>query len=569
MNEQELYKRWCDHPLEDDALSQELAGIAGQPQEIYERFYTLLAFGTAGLRGVLGAGTNRMNIYTVRLATQGLAQYLLQNFKSPSVAIAYDSRINSELFARETAGVFAANGIKAWIYRELMPTPALSYAVRSLGCQGGVVITASHNPAKYNGYKAYDETGCQIGEQAADAVLANMQAADIFADVLYKPFEQGLADGSIAYIDEALVQSYIERVLQEQLRPGTAGASGLKLVYTPLNGAGRRCVLEALNRMGLKDITVVPEQEQPDGNFPTCPYPNPEIHQALEKGLALCEKLGADLLLATDPDCDRVGAAVQTPAGPRLISGNEMGVLLLDYICRTRQEQGRMPRNPIAIRTIVTTTMADAVAQAYGVEIKSILTGFKYIGEWLAKLESQGQAERYLLGFEESYGYLTGAYVRDKDAVNASVMICEMAAWYKAQGMSLVDALEQLYNKYGWYKNFVESLAFEGADGMKKMDALMESLRNCPPTELGGCPVICVADYKTGKITGQTSGETGLPASKVLEYSLRGVGSVIVRPSGTEPKLKLYYSIKAETGEQAESLVAALSQATRSLLAAY
>lgn len=546
MDYQMLYERWQGRTLEDPALTAELSAIAGKDKEIEDRFYRDLEFGTGGLRGVLGAGHNRMNIYTIRRATQGLADYLNQTVKSPSVAIAYDSRINSELFSRESAAVLAANGIKAYIYRELMPTPSLSYAVRELHCDAGINVTASHNPAKYNGFKAYDGAGCQIAGEVADAVMANILKTDIFDGVKHLAFEDGIAQGSIVYIEEDLVQRYINRVLQEQINPGICKDAGLKLVYTPLNGAGRRCVLTVLERMGIADVTVVKEQELPDGNFPTCPYPNPEITEALQLGLTLAEQLGADLLLATDPDCDRVGTAVLENGKPRLISGNEMGVLLIDYIARSKQANGTMPARPVVVKSLVSTTMADAVAADYGIEMRSVLTGFKYIGEQIALLEQAGEADRFLLGFEESYGYLSGGYVRDKDAVDGSMLICEMAAWHKAQGRSLGQALDALYAKYGWYLNQVDSYTFEGSDGMVKMNNILDALRNNRPSAVAGLLVTHSDDY-------MDSAATGLPVSNVLGYTLGDAGSLIVRPSGTEPKLKVYYSLRADSRDAAEA----------------
>lgn len=546
MDYQMLYERWQGRTLEDPALTAELSAIAGKDKEIEDRFYRDLEFGTGGLRGVLGAGHNRMNIYTIRRATQGLADYLNQTVKSPSVAIAYDSRINSELFSRESAAVLAANGIKAYIYRELMPTPSLSYAVRELHCDAGINVTASHNPAKYNGFKAYDGAGCQIAGEVADAVMANILKTDIFDGVKHLAFEEGIAQGSIVYIEEDLVQRYINRVLQEQINPGICKDAGLKLVYTPLNGAGRRCVLTVLERMGIADVTVVKEQELPDGNFPTCPYPNPEITEALQLGLTLAEQLGADLLLATDPDCDRVGTAVLENGKPRLISGNEMGVLLIDYIARSKQANGTMPARPVVVKSLVSTTMADAVAADYGIEMRSVLTGFKYIGEQIALLEQAGEADRFLLGFEESYGYLSGGYVRDKDAVDGSMLICEMAAWHKAQGRSLGQALDALYAKYGWYLNQVDSYTFEGSDGMVKMNNILDALRNNRPSAVAGLLVTHSDDY-------MDSAATGLPVSNVLGYTLGDAGSLIVRPSGTEPKLKVYYSLRADSRDAAEA----------------
>jgi len=555
MTEQELFLRWSEKAVEDADLVAELASIQGKDDEIYDRFYTSLNFGTAGLRGVLGAGTNRMNIYTVRQATQGMANHLNDTCKNPTAAIAYDSRNKSELFAKETAAVFAANGIKAYIYKELMPTPALSYAVRELHCDAGVNITASHNPAQYNGYKAYDETGCQLGPDAANAVYDYIQKTDIFDEVKHISFEEGLEKGLIEYIGDEFVDQYINRVLEEQINPGICNGAGFKLVYTPLNGAGRRCVTEMLKKIGIDDVTVVPEQEWPDGNFPTCPYPNPEILQAMQLGLDLYEKLDADLLLATDPDCDRVGAAVRQNGKPRLISGNEMGVLMLDYIARSRVETGTMPADPIVVRSIVTTNMTDAVAASYGVKVVPVLTGFKFIGEQIRILEEKGCPENFLLGYEESYGYLTSGYVRDKDAVDGSLIICEMAAWYKRQGKTLADALDDLYAKYGFYRNYVQSMAFEGADGMAKMAAIMDGLRNNPPATIGGRQVEYLSDYgRSVTIRGGEEAPIDLPKSNVLEFGVAGAGTVTVRPSGTEPKIKVYYSLKAETPEAAEAL---------------
>ena len=446
------YRRWMDQKLEDEALAKELREIEGQEAEISDRFYTDLEFGTAGLRGVLGAGTNRMNIYTVRRATQAYADVLKARFDHPTAAVAYDSRINSELFARETARVFAANGIQTWLYGELMPTPALSYAVRELGCAAGINITASHNPSKYNGYKAYDENGCQITGETASAVMKKIGETDLFTGVKLADYDEAVAAGMIRIIQEELIQKFLNRVLEEQINPGLCKDAGLKLVYTPLNGAGRRSVLTVLGRMGITDITVVPEQEMPDGSFPTCPYPNPEILEAMQKGLDLAEKLGADLLLATDPDCDRVGTAVLQNGSPRLITGNEMGCLLIDYIARSKKKNNTMPDRPVVVKSIVTTSMADAICQEYGIEVRNVLTGFKYIGEQIAKLEEAGEADRYLLGFEESYGYLSGGYVRDKDAVDGSMLICEMAAWYRSQGKNLGEALDEMYAKFGRYQ---------------------------------------------------------------------------------------------------------------------
>ena len=551
--EQAELRRWLEE-VTDPELSAELLSIRNEEKEVHERFYRSLEFGTGGLRGELGAGTNRMNIYTVRQATQGFAAYLLTQDEKPSAAISYDSRHQSDVFARETARVLAANGIKVYLYPHLMPTPALSFAVLDRHCEGGVMVTASHNPARYNGYKAYAADGAQISGHVAAAVSEEIEKTDIFRDVKLADFEEALADGRIEYIGDALIERYYAAVMAQALRPELGKAAGLRLVYTPLNGAGLVPVMTVLKRMGHTDITVVPEQEQPNGDFPTCPYPNPEILEAMQLGLNLCEKLGADLLLATDPDSDRVGTAVLQNGTPRLISGNEMGVLLLDYICRTRLELHKMPENPVAVRSIVSTTMTDAIAAHYGVEMRQVLTGFKYIGEQIAHLEAEGHPERFIFGFEESYGYLAGGYVRDKDAVVTSMLICEMAAWYKGQGKNLGEALDDLYAQYGFYFNKVDSYTFPGSDGMEKMAVLMETLRAELPIAIAGRPVTGHTDYEAGKRYEDGEGEThtGLPASNVMEFRLGKEGSLVARPSGTEPKLKFYYSLRAADRPTAE-----------------
>ena len=551
--EQAELRRWLEE-VTDPELSAELLSIRNEEKEVHERFYRSLEFGTGGLRGELGAGTNRMNIYTVRQATQGFAAYLLTQDEKPSAAISYDSRHQSDVFARETARVLAANGIKVYLYPHLMPTPALSFAVLDRHCTGGVMVTASHNPARYNGYKAYAADGAQISGHVAAAVSEEIEKTDIFRDVKLADFEEALADGRIEYIGDALIERYYAAVMAQALRPELGKAAGLRLVYTPLNGSGLVPVMTVLKRMGHTDITVVPEQEQPNGDFPTCPYPNPEILEAMQLGLNLCEKLGADLLLATDPDSDRVGTAVLQNGTPRLISGNEMGVLLLDYICRTRLELHKMPEHPVAVRSIVSTTMTDAIAAHYGVEMRQVLTGFKYIGEQIAHLEAEGHPERFIFGFEESYGYLAGGYVRDKDAVVASMLICEMAAWYKGQGKNLGEALDDLYAQYGFYFNKVDSYTFPGSDGMAKMAALMETLRTELPIAIAGRPVTGHTDYEAGKRYEDGEGETptGLPTSNVMEFRLGKEGSLVARPSGTEPKLKFYYSLRAADRPTAE-----------------
>ena len=544
MNHMDLYNRWLSHPLEDPDLKPDLEAIKGNDEEIYERFYRDLAFGTAGLRGVIGAGTNRMNIYTVRRATQGLAEMLKGQNPDPSVAVSYDSRIKSGLFARETARVLAANGVKVWLYPELMPVPALSFATRELHCDAGVMVTASHNPAKYNGYKVYGSDGCQLTEKHADAVLAIINGLDLFDDVKTTDFDAALKNGMIRYIGADVVDKFIAAVLSQQVNPGVCAKAGLKLVYSPLNGSGNKPVRRVLSEIGAADVTVVPEQEHPDGNFPTCPFPNPEIKEALAKGLELSQKCGADLLLATDPDCDRVGIAVKDGVDYRLLTGNQVGALLFDYICQNRTAGGTMPENPIAVTTIVSTKLTNAIGKAYGVKVINVLTGFKYIGEQIAIVEAEGHPERFFFGFEESYGYLAGTHVRDKDAVVGSMLIVEMASWYKQKGMSLVDALDALYEKYGLYCESVANFQFEGAQGMKIMDGMMKKLRADKVSKIAGRPVVDTIDYlESTETTAEGVRSVELPKSNVLEYLLDNGCTAIVRPSGTEPKIKLYLSV--------------------------
>ncbi len=544
MDTKALFERWLATSMDDPDLTDELNEIRGREDEIFDRFYRDLEFGTAGLRGVIGAGTNRMNIYTIRRATQGLANYLNGKNSRPSVAISYDSRIKSDVFSKEAASVLAANGIQVFLYKELMPVPALSFATRELHCDAGIMVTASHNPAKYNGYKVYGGDGCQMTETAADAVLAQINQLDIFKDIRRSDFDQAVRDGKIEWISEALVDRFVAAVLAQQVNPGICAGAGLKLVYSPLNGAGNKPVRRVLKEIGVTDITVVPEQEYPDGHFPTCPFPNPEIKEALAKGLELSQKIGADLLLATDPDCDRVGIAVKAGEEYRLLTGNQVGALLMDYICANRIAKGTMPRDPVAVKTIVSTKLADAIGKAYGVEVRNVLTGFKYIGEQIAGMESQGHPERFIFGFEESYGYLAGTHVRDKDAVVGSMLIVEMASWYKTKGMSLVDALNALYGKFGLYCESVSNFQFEGAQGMKLMADMMDSLRENPPKAIAGCEVVSVSDYKKSvTVTGEGTVPIPLPKSNVLEYHLDNGCGAIVRPSGTEPKIKLYLSV--------------------------
>jgi len=555
------YKRWLNADLEDKDLSAELALIEGKDEEIKDRFAVALKFGTAGLRGVLGAGTNRMNIYVVRQATQGLANWVKTQGGKQLVAISYDSRINSDVFAREAACVLAANGIRVRIYDALMPVPALSFATRYYEANAGIMITASHNPAKYNGYKAYGPDGCQMTDEAADIVYAEIQKTDVLTGAKTMPFAEGMEQGLIEYVGEDCKEGLYDAIKACQVRPGLCKTAGLKLVYSPLNGSGLVPVMRILNDIGIDDITVVPEQQYPDGNFPTCPYPNPEIFEALRLGLELAKKSGADLMLATDPDADRVGIAMKCPDGSyELVSGNEVGVLLLDYICEGRMEKGTMPKNAVAVKSLVSTPLADAVAASYGVEMRNVLTGFKWIGDQIARLEAVGEENRFILGFEESYGYLAGPYVRDKDAIVGSMLICEMAAYYRSIGSSIKERLEAIYTKYGRYLNKVDSFEFPGLSGMDKMAAIMASLRENPPAEIGGYKVTKVTDYKKTE-------ETGLPSANVLLYNLEGGATVIVRPSGTEPKVKAYYTTLGKDLAEAEAQKAVLSQALKPILA--
>ena len=561
MSEMELYNLWCDNAKEDPDLQTELAGIKDDNDAINDRFYRDLEFGTGGLRGVIGAGTNRMNIYTVRRATQGFADYLNQEYKNPSVAISFDSRIKSDVFSKAAAEVLAANGIKVHIYTELMPTPCLSFAVRALKCQGGIMVTASHNPAKYNGYKVYGEDGCQITLRGAEIILEKINSLDMFNDVKTSSFDEELAKGNIKYIGEEVIEDFYKNVLAEGINTDLCASSGLKVVYTPLNGTGNKPVREILKRLGISDVTVVKEQENPDGNFTTCPYPNPEIREALEIGLKYCNEVKPDLLLATDPDCDRVGIAVPDGDGYALFSGNEVGALLLEYICQQRIKKGTMPKNPIAVKTIVTTDIVNFIAKEYGVEVINVLTGFKFIGEQIGLLEAKGEENRYIFGFEESYGYLSGSYVRDKDAVNASMLICEMAAYYRTQGITLLQARENMYKKYGMFLQTLHSFTFEGESGMNKMSEIMTKLRNNPPAVIGGLKVVKFEDYQTSIAKDIATGaETAitLPKSNVLAFYLEGGSKAIVRPSGTEPKIKTYFTAKQPTKAEAEALEAKL-----------
>ena len=555
------YKRWMEADLEDAALKEELESISGNEEEIKDRFAVALKFGTAGLRGVLGAGSNRMNIYVVRQATQGLANWVKTQGGNQLVAISYDSRINSDVFAKTAACVLAANGIKVRIYDALMPVPALSFATRYYEANAGIMVTASLNPAKYNGYKAYGPDGCQMTDEAADIVYAEIQKTDILDGAKIMGFEEGMEAGLISYVGDDCKEALYAAIEARSVRPGLCKTAGLKLVYSPLNGSGLVPVTRILSDIGIDDVTIVPEQQYPDGNFPTCPYPNPEIFEALRLGLELAEKSGADLMLATDPDADRVGIAIKCPDGTyELVSGNEVGVLLLDYICAGRIENGTMPKNPVAVKSIVSTPLADAVAANYGVELRSVLTGFKWIGDQIAGLEAAGEVDRFIFGFEESYGYLAGPYVRDKDAIIGSMLICEMAAYYRSIGSSIKERLEEIYAKYGRYLNKVDSFEFPGLSGMDKMTGIMDDLRQNPPKEIAGYKVVKVTDYKKPE-------ETGLPAANVLIYGLEGGATVVVRPSGTEPKIKTYFTTLGKDLAEAEAQKEKLAEALKPIFA--
>ena len=550
---------WREQTMEDPDLAAEMEAVCHDEAALEDRFYKDLEFGTGGLRGVIGAGTNRMNIYTVAKATQGYADYLKERHEAPSVAIAYDSRIKSDVFARTAAQVFAANGIAVYMYSELMPTPALSFAVRHLKCSGGVVITASHNPAKYNGYKVYGSDGCQITTKAAKEIFERISQVDTFGGVAKIDFDLALEQGRIHFISAETIDAYLAAVSAESLGEKTESEKELRrkmpIVYTPLNGTGRYCVTRILKENGFDRVIVVPEQEMPDGNFPTCPYPNPEVREAMELGISLAQRTESELVLATDPDCDRVGIAVKQGREFVLLSGNEVGILLLDYICQRRIAMDRMPDHSVAVKTIVTIDMAKKIAAHYGIELREVLTGFKYIGEQIGMLEKAGQSERFIFGFEESYGYLSGSYVRDKDGVNASLLICEMTVYYKARGLTLQDALNQLYETYGYCLNTQHTYAFEGVAGAARMREIMDAFRSEPPRDFAGLRVEKISDYKTSVARTADGREVkiALPASNVLKFWLEGDSSVVVRPSGTEPKLKVYLSVSAKTREKAKA----------------
>ncbi len=563
------YRRWC-RQVKEDYLLEELNAIKDNDREIEDRFLLNLEFGTAGLRGVLGAGTNRMNIYTVAKATQGLANYLLSEEEHPKVAISYDSRNRSREFAKISARVLAANGIKVYIYSTLMPVPMLSFAVRNTGSSAGIMVTASHNPAKYNGYKVYGPDGCQMTSESADKVLGEINKLDIFKDIKKVDFEKALEEKTIEYTPDSVINAYYEWCLGQMMRKDIFKKEPLQLVYTPLNGAGNLPVRHVLKTAGLENISVVKEQEMPNGNFPTCPYPNPEIKEAMALGLEQAKSEKADILIATDPDCDRVGIAVKEAGDYIMLTGNQVGILLVDYIAKTRKELGTLPENPILVKSIVTSSLADRVAKSHGVETVNVLTGFKYIGDTIKKLEEKGEKNRFILGFEESYGYLVGTEVRDKDAVVATLIICEMAAYYRSIGSSVYKALQEIYQKFGFYLNKVDSYTFEGLRGMDKMKEIMSALRANPLMKLGDYEVEAREDYKTlvhkDEKTGRVT-DIKLPSSNILVYMLQGGHQVIIRPSGTEPKIKVYYSIKGKDRREADMIKADIDKTIKSVLA--
>ena len=554
---QDDYKRWLEADLIDCDLHTELKNIEGDDDAIKERFSIALSFGTAGLRGTLGAGTNRMNIWVVRQATQGVAEWVKTQGGNQTVAISYDSRLKGWNFARDAAGVLAANGINVRIYDELMPVPALSFATRYYNCNAGIMITASHNPAQYNGFKAYGPDGCQMTDDAAAVVYDAIQKTDVLTGAKYMSFAEGVEKGFIKFVGDDCKEALYEAIEARQVRPGLCKTAGLKLVYSPLNGTGLVPVTRVLKDMGITDVTIVPEQEYPNGYFTTCSYPNPEIFAALEKGLNLAKEVGADLMLATDPDADRVGIAMKCPDGSyELVSGNEMGALLLDYICAGRIEKGTMPKNPVAVMSIVSTPLAEKIAENYGVELRQTLTGFKWIGDQIAQLEAAGEVDRFIFGFEESYGYLAGPYVRDKDAIIGSMLICEMAAYYRSIGSSIKQRLEEIYAQYGRYLNKIDTVEFPGLSGMQKMADIMAGLRDNAPAAFGSLKVASVTDYAKPE-------ETGLPKANVLSYVLEDGAKVMIRPSGTEPKIKAYYTTLGKDLAAAQAEKDALSEAIK------
>lgn len=561
-NINELYNLWLEKATADPDLKKELLGVKGNDDEVLDRFYRSLEFGTAGLRGVIGAGTNRMNYYTVGRATQGLADFLNKHFENPSIAIGYDSRIKSKYFSVEAAKTLAANGIKVYLYEELEPTPCLSFAIRHFKTSSGIILTASHNPAKYNGYKCYNENGYQMTDEEASETYDFIQKVDYFTGIKTMDFDEAKEKGLIEYMGQDVIDLFLDEVIKQCVNMGICEKANLNVIYTPLNGTGNKPVRKILDRIGVKNIHIVPEQENPDGNFPTCPFPNPEIKQAFECALKLAENVKPDLLLATDPDCDRVGIAVNNGNGEfQLMTGNEVGAMLLNYLLSQKKEQGTLSKNSIAVKSFVSTDLAEVIAKKYNCTFKNLLTGFKYIGELITQLESEGRSEDFVMGFEESYGYLAGTHARDKDAVVASMLICEMAAYYKAQGKTLIDVMNGLYDEFGYYCNTVQSYTFEGASGMEKMAAIMDGLRVNKPSSFAGYEVTKIDDYKTSKSTDVKTGkesEITLPKSNVLAYTLTDGNKVIVRPSGTEPKIKAYITAVGTSEENAKQIAQVL-----------
>ncbi len=551
-----LYNEWLEKAVIDPDLKEELESIKGNEEEILDRFYRCLEFGTAGLRGVIGAGTNRMNYYTVCQATQGLADFLNKHFENPSIAIGYDSRIKSDYFSIEAAKVLAANGIKVYLYRELQPTPCLSFAIRYFKTSSGIILTASHNPAKYNGYKCYNANGYQMTDEEANETYEFIKKVDYFTGIKTMDFDEAVEKDLIEYMGDEVIDAFLDEVIKQCVNPDMIADAGLKVIYTPLNGTGNKPVRKILDRIGVKDVYVVPEQEMPDGNFPTCPFPNPEIKQAFECALKMAEDIQPDLLLATDPDCDRVGIAVKDgKGGYKLMSGNEVGAMMLNYLLSQKKKKGLLSENSIAVKSFVSTDLAEVIAKKYNCTFKNLLTGFKYIGELITQLEAEGRADDFVMGFEESYGYLAGTHARDKDAVVASMLICEMAAYYKAQGKSLAEVMDSIYDEFGHYFNTVSSYTFEGASGMEKMSAIMDGLRADAPKSFGGMKITVIDDYKTSVSTNLTDSSTKtieLPKSNVLAYTLTDGNKIIVRPSGTEPKIKAYITAIGKDREQAQ-----------------
>lgn len=565
-----LYNEWMEKATADPDLRAELEGIKGNEEEILDRFYRSLEFGTAGLRGVIGAGTNRMNYYTVCRATQGLSDFLKKHFENPSIAIGYDSRIKSDYFSIEAAKTLAANGIKVYLYKELQPTPCLSFAIRHFKTSSGIILTASHNPAKYNGYKCYNQNGYQMTDEEAEETYGYIQKVDYFTGIKTMDFDEAVEKGLIEYMGDEVIDAFLDEVIKQCVNMGVCEKSDLNVIYTPLNGTGNKPVRKILNRIGVKSITVVPEQELPDGNFPTCPFPNPEIKQAFECALKLAQDVKPDILLATDPDCDRVGIAVRDADGEyKLMSGNEVGAMLLNYLLSQKKEQGTLSESSIAVKSFVSTDLAEVIAKKYNCTFKNLLTGFKYIGELITQLEDEGKADSFVMGFEESYGYLAGTHARDKDAVVASMLICEMAAYYKSQGKSLIDVMNDLYDEFGYYLNTVSSYTFEGAAGMEKMAQIMEGLRENAPTDFAGCKVTVIDDYKLSTSTNIESGNVAaitLPKSNVLAYTLTDGNKLIVRPSGTEPKIKAYITAVGANREAAKIIADRLLKAADELM---